>query len=246
MDPKKETSDIFEIERIMGKKIEENNVFFFVKWKGYSNKHNTWEPATNFMDFEYLQEKIGEFNHNFTRISSKHKSLVEYRDNMSIQEESPEIQDRDGKVIKYVKRKIKMPKIKTRKSKKKIRMPKRLRQKEFQKPMEEEYVPENQCDVDMANHWMMLRRVKGNPKCARSKKKVKMNQKSHLGKKARASESMRKSKNQFILRNNILSYDDDDDESFSSVSSSESDNEGEYQKSWANRLRSSQRRRRFK
>ncbi len=35
------------VEKILDKKKEKGKVYYLVKWKGFSNKDNTWEPRTN-------------------------------------------------------------------------------------------------------------------------------------------------------------------------------------------------------
>jgi hypothetical protein len=97
-------SDLFEIEKIMGKKVERNAIYFLVKWKGYPNKNNTWEPIENFMDLAFLLDKVEEFDHNTTRISNRHMKVVEYREKMSIEEESEEERDSTGRVRKFIKK----------------------------------------------------------------------------------------------------------------------------------------------
>ena len=42
-------SQIYEIEKIIKHKIVSGTTKFYVKWVGYSNKDNTWEPAINFI-----------------------------------------------------------------------------------------------------------------------------------------------------------------------------------------------------
>ena len=138
---KKENSDVYEIEKIMGKKVERNTIYFLVKWKGYANKHNTWEPASNFMDYDFLIKKIREFDHNIKRISSKHKKVIDYRENMSIEEESAEETDRLGNVRKMVKKTPRNQRIQTRRGKK-IKMPRVTRYDPYDEEMDEEYTPE--------------------------------------------------------------------------------------------------------
>ena len=40
----------FNVEKILGKKTEGGKVLYHVKWQGYEEDSNTWEPASNFLD----------------------------------------------------------------------------------------------------------------------------------------------------------------------------------------------------
>ena len=155
-DKKKPKQELYEIEKIMGKKVDKNKIHFFVKWKGYANKHNTWEPIENFMDLEYLESKIEEFDHDSKRISSKHRKLKEYRENMSIEEESEEEYDEEGNVKKMVLKKI-SPKKKRKKSKRrkksKSQNARNVKFYENNEDDEEEYIPKTQIDkIPKYNH----------------------------------------------------------------------------------------------
>lgn len=39
--------NIFEVEKILDKRTKENETWYFIKWKGWSAAHNTWEPESN-------------------------------------------------------------------------------------------------------------------------------------------------------------------------------------------------------
>ncbi|CAB3241977.1 unnamed protein product [Arctia plantaginis] len=41
---------VYAAERIMKKRIRKNKVEYYVKWKGWKPKHNTWEPEENILD----------------------------------------------------------------------------------------------------------------------------------------------------------------------------------------------------
>lgn len=62
---------LYEVEEIRARKFRNGHKYYYVKWKGYSNKWNTWEPEENFAQ---SQDLIQEFDR---RISiKKHASLV--------------------------------------------------------------------------------------------------------------------------------------------------------------------------
>lgn len=39
-------NEYYVVEKLIKKEKRNNKIFFLVKWKGYSNKHNTWEPRS--------------------------------------------------------------------------------------------------------------------------------------------------------------------------------------------------------
>ena len=90
--------DLYEIEKIVGKKIEREKIFYFVKWKNFATKFNSWEPKDHFVNSEFLTEKIQEFDFNVLRISKKHQKISNYRENMSIEEESADEYNEKGKL----------------------------------------------------------------------------------------------------------------------------------------------------
>ncbi len=41
------TEEIFQVERIIKKKVENGKVYYYLKWIGYEESDNTWEPVDN-------------------------------------------------------------------------------------------------------------------------------------------------------------------------------------------------------
>ncbi len=52
--------ELWEVESIVGKRTRRNQVQYLVKWKGYSEWENTWEPLASLID---VQESIDQFEH---------------------------------------------------------------------------------------------------------------------------------------------------------------------------------------
>ncbi|XP_061712069.1 polycomb group protein Pc [Cydia pomonella] len=46
---------VYAAERIMKKRIKKGKVEYYVKWKGWKPKHNTWEPEENILDPRLIQ-----------------------------------------------------------------------------------------------------------------------------------------------------------------------------------------------
>ncbi|XP_033105073.1 chromobox protein homolog 2-like [Anneissia japonica] len=50
-----EPDQVFAAEAILQKRFRKGKAEFLVKWKGWSNKHNTWEPESNILDDRLLR-----------------------------------------------------------------------------------------------------------------------------------------------------------------------------------------------
>ena len=47
---------VFAAERLLQSRTRKGKTEYLVKWKGWSTKHNTWEPAENILDDRLIQE----------------------------------------------------------------------------------------------------------------------------------------------------------------------------------------------
>ncbi|RDD37946.1 Chromobox protein-like protein 7 [Trichoplax sp. H2] len=73
--------DVYEAEQILKRRTRKGIIEYLVKWKGWSPKHNTWEPEWNILDkrllesFERKLQKL-KINPNMRKMTSeKHKKL---------------------------------------------------------------------------------------------------------------------------------------------------------------------------
>eukprot|EP00735_Rhodelphis_limneticus_P007161 TRINITY_DN19666_c0_g1::TRINITY_DN19666_c0_g1_i1::g.3342::m.3342 TRINITY_DN19666_c0_g1::TRINITY_DN19666_c0_g1_i1::g.3342 ORF type:complete len:229 (-),score=39.52,sp/Q14781/CBX2_HUMAN/50.00/2e-10,Chromo/PF00385.19/8.2e-13,Chromo/PF00385.19/3.6e+03,WWE/PF02825.15/5.2e+02,WWE/PF02825.15/1.2e-05,Mtf2_C/PF14061.1/0.041 TRINITY_DN19666_c0_g1_i1:74-733(-) len=49
------TTNVYPVEELKATKTVKGKVFYLVKWEGYSNAHNTWEPEDNILDPELIE-----------------------------------------------------------------------------------------------------------------------------------------------------------------------------------------------
>lgn len=49
-DPPENMSKKFVVEKILKRKKEHNRIYYLIKWKNYSNAHNSWEPRTMLLE----------------------------------------------------------------------------------------------------------------------------------------------------------------------------------------------------
>ncbi|XP_072943860.1 uncharacterized protein Pc [Epargyreus clarus] len=68
---------VYAAERIMKKRIRKNKVEYFVKWKGWKPKHNTWEPEENILDPRLIQSFEREEGRRHGRKREREHSPVE-------------------------------------------------------------------------------------------------------------------------------------------------------------------------
>jgi len=70
---------IYTVENVLKKQKRGNKIYYLIKWKGYSNKKNTWEPSENVeqLDLVKLFEKARK-DPNYRNTSSKNLKLSYY------------------------------------------------------------------------------------------------------------------------------------------------------------------------
>ncbi len=54
----KKSDEDYDVEKIVNKKIVNGKLFYFVKWEGYSDEDNTWEPAKNLSHLDILIKRF--------------------------------------------------------------------------------------------------------------------------------------------------------------------------------------------
>ena len=47
-------SDVYKVESLLDKRKRGRRVEYLVKWEGYGNEHNTWEPESNIRDSDLI------------------------------------------------------------------------------------------------------------------------------------------------------------------------------------------------
>ncbi|KAI6234269.1 Ribonuclease H-like domain [Aphelenchoides fujianensis] len=48
--------DVFMVERIVDRRVQNRQVMYLVKWQGYSTKQNSWEPASSFVNRAMVED----------------------------------------------------------------------------------------------------------------------------------------------------------------------------------------------
>lgn len=48
-DDTNDSSEVFRCERILKSRFKNNRIEYLLKWQGYSERHNSWEPVDNIL-----------------------------------------------------------------------------------------------------------------------------------------------------------------------------------------------------
>ncbi|XP_065343455.1 polycomb group protein Pc isoform X1 [Cloeon dipterum] len=70
---------VYAAERIMKKRLRKGRVEYFVKWKGWSQKHSTWEPEENILDGRLIEIFEQGWNPYCNRYRSKDKDSQSHK-----------------------------------------------------------------------------------------------------------------------------------------------------------------------
>ena len=46
--------NVYQVEKILKRKIIQGKAKYLTKWKGYSDEHNSWEPKESFFNTELI------------------------------------------------------------------------------------------------------------------------------------------------------------------------------------------------
>lgn len=63
--------EIFHIDKILKHRAKNNDFEYLVKWKNYSNKHNSWEPKTSFLEMDAITNYWKKINATTKKTKSK-------------------------------------------------------------------------------------------------------------------------------------------------------------------------------
>eukprot|EP00118_Oscarella_pearsei_P006715 m.30865 g.30865 ORF g.30865 m.30865 type:complete len:209 (+) comp31407_c0_seq6:79-705(+) len=67
---------VYAAERVIGSRLRKGKQEFLVKWRGWSYKHNTWEPEENILDSRLLES--------YKQRAARRKALAEERNRLSV------------------------------------------------------------------------------------------------------------------------------------------------------------------
>jgi len=82
-----DSEDFFTVEKIIDKKKEGKKLFYLVKWEGYPEEQNTWEPVANLSNVKDLVKEFEKKNELSTSLNQASTSLSIGEDQKSKKQE---------------------------------------------------------------------------------------------------------------------------------------------------------------
>lgn len=88
-------NNVYEVEKILGKRIIRKKVYYLVKWKNYSDSENSWEPENN---LNGALKAVAEYNKSETEKEVRKSILIEKEKKLEI----VAAKECENKEIKYM------------------------------------------------------------------------------------------------------------------------------------------------
>ncbi|XP_066248259.1 polycomb group protein Pc-like isoform X2 [Euwallacea similis] len=125
---------VYAAERIIKKRVRKGFVEYYVKWKGWSQRHNTWEPEENILDRRLIEQfEQSQKNEGGSRRGAKKKKVPLSSKEVETEDEGEESQD-ESPILESVREKDKS---RIRKSEEKEVVAKVSKEKELEEICEE-------------------------------------------------------------------------------------------------------------
>ena len=67
--PKCAEDTIFEVDKIMGRRVQRGDIEYKVSWKGYDPSYDTWEPRSNLRCYKMMEKADAKFGTGPARMS---------------------------------------------------------------------------------------------------------------------------------------------------------------------------------
>ncbi|CAH8865313.1 unnamed protein product [Trichobilharzia szidati] len=83
------TSDVYRVEHLVDKRIRGNRTEYLVKWKNWSDEHNTWEPAKNILDKRLIESYERREKRKKNQLASSSSSTPRDRSHSTESQRSP-------------------------------------------------------------------------------------------------------------------------------------------------------------
>ncbi|XP_066248258.1 polycomb group protein Pc-like isoform X1 [Euwallacea similis] len=145
---------VYAAERIIKKRVRKGFVEYYVKWKGWSQRHNTWEPEENILDRRLIEQfEQSQKNEGGSRRGAKKKKVPLSSKEVETEDEGEESQD-ESPILESVREKDKS---RIRKSEEKEVVAKVSKEKEL------EEICEGKEFVKKSNHLSLSQHVEVTP-----------------------------------------------------------------------------------
>ena len=91
-----DSSNLYEVENILKRRVIKGKREYLIKWKGYSEKESTWEPLSH---LKYIQYMIKEFEENLKKENEEKEKEKEEKEEKEKEEKEEVSEEKEEKKI---------------------------------------------------------------------------------------------------------------------------------------------------